>query len=108
MGKGGQSRQHQADLITPQAHVCKGSFASLPHAQDVRSSPKPDMTRRSAKCQLQTFDSSFVRAEKRSHLLHIELIVSEAKDYPGAHRPMTAYPKCQRCLREHRLGMRQG
>jgi hypothetical protein len=58
--------------------------------------------------QLQTFDRSFVRAEKRSHLLHIELIVSEAKDYPGAHRPMTAYPKCQRCLREHRLGMRQG
>src|SRR5262245_16036836 len=36
-----------------------GSFASLPHAQDVRSSPRPDMTRRSAKCHIQTWRLPF-------------------------------------------------
>src|SRR5262245_16351173 len=33
------------------AHVRIGSFASSPHAHDVRSCPKPDVRPRSAKCQ---------------------------------------------------------
>src|SRR5262245_45790305 len=53
------SRGSRTVLGAPGGEIPPGdsTFTSVPRALDVRSSPKPDMTRRSAKCQKQTQDT---------------------------------------------------